>query len=175
MKYKIGDIVLVEAEIVDTSPGEPGYLVKTERGSDKWVYELEIRPMDSRTYEDGLIDGWETARRLFNRPDDGGFTQTELDEIFGCDWRDVINRYTAAEAAEKIREWKDRKQIHVGDVVRIDGCAKAVVTQVDENGDCQVLYSDGCTGYADLADIRKTGRSIDIAGLLAEIGGNDAE
>lgn len=172
MKYKIGDIVLVEAEIVETSPGEPGYLVKTERGSDKWVYEREIHPMDSRTYEDGLNEAWELAQKVAMLPADGGLKAENIREIFDVGaLAEAFKRNTYTEAVTKIAAWEDSKQIHVGDVVETS-CETGIVTNFASDW-VTVLLSTGAALCVPRENITKTGRHIDIAGLLAEIGGED--
>ena len=176
MSYKVGQKVLVEAEIVAVDCNEPKYNVRTEWGANKRAYEHEIHPM-SKTYEDGLNEAWEMAKKIVLSEENGGYSDRELIEIFCAECayngsHEILQRLTATEAADKVATWEDgSKQIHVGDVARIDGCGTAVVTQV-RNGDCQLLFSDGGTGYAGFANIHKTGRHIDIAGLLVKIGGD---
>lgn len=184
-KFEVGDKVLVEAEITDTSHGEPKYYVKTEWGTNKWAYEREIHPMDAKTYEDGMNEAWEIARRIMSEEINDGYSGEELIEIFGakgtCDGCDgILKRHTAAEAAEKIAAWEESRKIHVGDVVEVGKkgtesyIGTAVITNVYADG-CYLVFGDGESMNCGSGGLTKTGRHIDIAGLLAQIGGNNGQ
>ena len=63
-------------------------------------------------------------------------------------------------------------EIKVGDVVERDGDI-GVVTNIFEDGFSNVLLENGETRVYQLIRLKKTGRHIDIAGILKQIGGDE--
>ena len=167
MKYKIGDNVLVKAEIADITNSEPEYYVKTEWGVNKRIYEHEIYPIE-KTYNDGINDAWEVAKKLAN------MDIKYIEELFAeWDFTEIMNNHTFAEIAEKIRKWEDAREIHVGDVVKLDnGAIGAVISQVYKNAYC-IIDSNAMIKTYDVDEFTKLKRSVDIKGLLKQIGGAD--
>ena len=67
MKFKSGDEVFIKAEITDVSGyecSERPYFVAPDIYSVNWVSEEKIFPAD-KTYEQGLADAWELAKKLY--------------------------------------------------------------------------------------------------------------
>ena len=121
---------------------------------------------DYRTLEE---ETWEIAKNLF-----ADYSNAELDEIFGKGWSfSKLMELTPQEAKAKIEAW-EAKQIKVGDEVDICG-DKGIVTSFGTDGDrIHVLYLDGIVNsYRKDKDIKKTGRHIDIDGILKQIGGDE--
>ena len=188
MKFEIGDKVLVEGVIRRIDVGKPEYLVVTKCGNPKWVYEDEIRPMPAKdinvpTYEDGMRDAWEMAKKIVSDITHGGYSTRELVEIFGAEYTyggstKILHKLTATEAAEKITAWEESKRIHVGDVVEVGEkgtesyTGTAVVTNTFDDS-CYLLFTDGESEIFENRCITKTGRRVDIASLLSQIGGQD--
>ena len=178
MKYKVGDKVLLGAEIskVDTKPYVLPYNVRFPNGTTMWVKENEIL---SKTYEDGRNDAWELARkialstdmvetaRIFIASNICGIEQKKLfEDVFAL---------TPQEALAKIEAYEKSQQIQVGDVVYTDDEPDSfgVVTWV-ANGAMYVLWDDGSNCWeGDLSDFHKTGRTVDIEHLLEQIRGNE--
>lgn len=77
------------------------------------------------------------------------------------------------ELLQKLDEWADALEIHVGDVVRVEDI-HAVVTRIDNAG-YHLICDDGGSAIVDRTEIAKTGRHIDIEKLLAAIGESDGE
>ena len=178
-EIKIGDKVLVEMNVVGWDKITGDYQMRPKEDTRTfWASGRFLHPIAGtcdKTYEDGLNEAWETARKIICNTDYGGFSPSQLEEIFGCpDFDDVFHDYTQQEAAAKITEWESRQKIHVGDILvdRIDGQGKAVVTYMDE-GKIYVVWDDGSCGECKGDEFTKTGRTIDIAGLLAQIGGTE--
>ena len=179
-EFKVGDKVLVEAEIVDKSEVNLNkYQIDIdcyEYSSYAWVNGKNIiHPDDitTKTYEDGMAKAWETARKLYASERDGGLSWDDIRKIFVVnDFYEILDNFTAAEAAEKIKAWEEGKKFHVGDVVRHHG-KECVVTKIFDSDPekCYLLWEDGGTGTGAFSKFEKTGRTIDIAGILAEIGG----
>ena len=81
---------------------------------------------------------------------------------------------TPQEAKSRIEAWETENEIKIGDEVDICG-DKGIVTSFGTDGDrIHVLYFDGIVNsYRKDKDIKKTGRHIDIEGLLKQIGGGE--
>ena len=173
MKYKIGDEVLVKAKIIGCS--ENGiYDVMANRATiletsliDKiHIREDDIVPVPDMTAE----EAWKILSKILLYPANGGFNFTELEEIFGR--TEHLWELTPQEAKAKIKAWEAEKEIKVGDVVERDGDI-GVVTNIFEDGFSNVLLENGETRVYQLIRLKKTGRHIDIDGLLKQIGGDD--
>lgn len=172
MKYKAGDEVLVKAVINDICVGDVHpYEVRAVDNSNCgssarviYVREEDVIPIPGMTAE----EAWEIAKKLF-----ADYSNAELDEIFGKGWSfPKLMELTPHEAKARIEAWEAEKEIKVGDEVDICGY-KGIVTSFGTDGDgIHVLYLDGIVNsYRKDKDIKKTGRHIDIEGLLKQIGG----
>lgn len=163
MKYKIGDEVLVKAKIIEVS--STGIFRVDSNGVRYYLQENDI--VAEMTAE----EAWEIAKNLF-----ADYSNIELDEIFGKGWSfSKLMELTPQQAKAKIEAWEAEKEIKVGDEVDICG-DKGIVTSFGTDGDrIHVLYLDGIVNsYRRDKDVKKTGRHIDIDGLLRNIGGTDA-
>ena len=123
------------------------------------------------SYQEGLNDAWEAARKICLNDSDGGLTVTEIANIFDVSYyRDAMKKYSAHEAIEKIRQYEQRQeeQIQVGDEVIIR-YKKAVVTEITDRF-VHIMYSDG-SGYALFSEnMTKTGRNFpEIAEVLEKM------
>lgn len=171
MEYKVGDEVLVKVKInyIDRRSSSIPYEVK-ERNNKKnspatiWIRKEDIQPEPVMTAE----EAWEIAKNLF-----ANYSNTELDEIFGKGWTyPKLMKMTPKKAKARIEAWEAEK-INVGDVVMIFD-EYGIVTRVDaETGFFNVLKESGCTGSYKKIEIKKTGRHIDIGGILKQIGGDE--
>lgn len=173
MKYKVGDEVLVKAKIIGCS--ENGiYDVMANRATiletsliDKiHIREDDIVPVPDMTAE----EAWKILSKILLYPANGGYSAKELEEIFGR--TEHLWELTPQEAKAKIEAWEAAKEIKVGDVVERDGDI-GVVTNIFEDGFSNVLLENGETRVYQLIRLKKTGRRIDITGLLKQIGGNE--
>lgn len=169
MGYKVGDEVLVKAVINDICVGEVHpYEVKAADNprcgrSARVVYvrEEDVLPVPDMTAE----EVWEIAKNLF-----ANYSNAELDEIFGKGWSfPKLMELTPQEAKAKIEAWEAEKEIKVGDVVK--DCNGKIGVVISKGTSDNVLFNDGSTwNYTDRT-LEKTGRHIDIEGLLKQIGG----
>ena len=175
MKYKPGDEVFIKAEITDVSDcSERPYFVAPDCRSINWVSEDKIIPMD-KTYEMGLTDAWELAKKVVCSVVKGGFSCDEFEKRFGDIYtEDVFVKYTAEEALAKIESYEKKNEIKAGDVVYYskdgDISMQSIVTKIEGNV-VYTVYSDGSCGreyYPN--DLKKTGKHIDIESLLRQIG-----
>lgn len=174
MKYKVGDEVLVRVKIIGCS--ENGvYDVMANRATileTSLIDKIHIREDDIVQDQDMTAEeAWEIAKKLFTE-----YSDTELDEIFGKEWSfQKLMKLTPRETKDKIEDWKAKKEIKVGDEVvpknypHNDEC-KFFVTRIDND------ELSGWSGYdgdvflrVDAELYQKTGRHIDIDGLLKQI------
>lgn len=76
---------------------------------------------------------------------------------------------------EKFEKWKkEKEEIHIGDVVTVDGGDLTFIcTKDNKSGDytkCHLLASDGSVWEGcEKKGLEKTGKSVDISGILKEI------
>ena len=170
-EFKVGDTVQVPMKIIDEGLGKYGLSYKdlcSFRADKKILGEIAAE----KSYEDGLSEAWELARRIISTRE---FHYADIANIFKVDRENVLEKFSAQEAAAKIKAWEEGKKFHVGDVVRHHG-KECVVTKIFDSDPekCYLLWEDGGTGTGAFSKFEKTGRTIDIAGILAEIGGADA-
>lgn len=178
-EFKSGDKVLAEVCVVGVArvQGEKRYIVTD---NDKYAAETlaikkdKVHIIPTKTYEDGLREAWDMAKRIVFYEKRGGFSTSQLEEIFGTsDFDDILDNHTAQEAVAKIAEWEKMREVQVGDVVRdLFKDRTAVVSYVyNYDSKCYVIFGDGSGGKYEKKDFVKTGRTIDITALLAQIGG----
>lgn len=113
-----------------------------------------------KTYEDGLNEAWELARRIVCSPPDGGATVEWLENTFGTGRTDLVLRnFSASEAIDATENYEELK---VGDEVIDKYGWKRVVTGMHNSGEITVM---GCNGEsydyckkAVMSDFKKTGR-----------------
>ena len=170
MEYKVGDEVIAKVRISEVYeknnyPYEAVNVSHRNKARSIALRESDIIQKPGMTAE----EAWEIAKNLF-----ANYSNAELDEIFGKGWSfSKLMELTPQEAKAKIEAW-EAKQIKVGDEVDICG-DKGIVTSFGTDGDrIHVLYLDGIVNsYRKDKDIKKTGRHIDIDGLLKQIGGDE--
>ena len=162
MKYKVGDEVMVKAKI--TSVLGTAYTADCSCGN-FYLKNEDILHEPQMTAE----EAWEIAKKLF-----ADYSNTELDEIFGKGWSfPKLMELTPQEVKVKIEALEAEKEIKVGDVVKV-GCYTGLVVSDDNMDDSyDILFSDGGTSKINIKDLKKTGRHIDIEGILKQIGGTD--
>lgn len=176
MIYKVGDEVLVKAKIVS------GKIIANTKncyrvaiGSSYFdISEDSIIPVPDMTAE----ETWEIAKKLF-----ADYSNVELDEIFGKGWSfPKLMELTPQQAKAKIEAWETAKEIKVGDEVapKIDPdnneCKFVVTKKDDEDGMINGFsaFDGDVFSERDIKLYQKTGRHIDIDGILKQIGGTDA-
>lgn len=164
MKYKVGDEVLVKARI--TSVFSTTYTADCSCGN-FYLKNEDILQEPQMTAE----EAWKIAKKILLYPDHGGFNSAELEEIFGR--TEHLWELTPQEAKAKIEAWEAAKEIKVGDVVTVSVYEGIVTRDVDKYGYCSLLFVDGDIGYYQRSSLKKTGRHIDIEGILKQIGGDE--
>lgn len=183
MKYKVGDKFLIEIDEVYESempfslPNElfkaKGFnslvfdkngLDKLEKIDDNHVRAETVSEILTEKYEQGLNDAWELARKIAVNPVDGGYSISELRDIFGIkSITNIICDLTAKEAISKIEDYEN-KEIKVGDVVENSGI-EAIVTAVYPKG-LNIICKDGSGTFWEKKQCKNTGKHIDISSIL---------
>lgn len=104
-------------------------------------------------YNKGLNDAWELAKEM----------------IANLDGYEILSSYTPQEAIAKLKAYEEAQdEIKVGDVVTYSG-EKCLV--LDLKGDkVVVLTGDCCVLEWHKCDVEKTGKHIELDGLLEQIG-----
>jgi hypothetical protein len=135
----------------------------------------DYRSTLERYYEKGLNDGrnevWELAKKLWHND-----ARTN-DDIYGIEYFiDIANEYTPQEALAKLETYekeqeKARQKIMVGDIVALEDGTKGVVMDEDGVDNVAIFTENGCIeAWMNKKYITKTGKHIDIQGVLKQIG-----
>lgn len=183
MKYKVGDEVIAKVRISEVYeknnyPYEAVNVSHRNKARSIALRESDIIQEPDMTAE----EAWEIARKIVVSASEGGMTIEDYENIFGkigCD--EIIATMTPQQAKARIEAQKAEKEIKVGDEVahkknpnRDD--FKFFVTKLDkkENRISGVSGFDGGVFWGrNITEYQKTGRHIDIDGLLKQIGGDE--
>ena len=180
LKYRIGDTVKtleddggklfpigtigVIGEIDPTASDESCYKV-VANGDYWWYSETMLESCEPKTYERGLSDAWELAKRVAT------LNSSDRREVFGTVYtNDVFVRFSYKEAFEIISEYDKKEKISVGDVVRINESGYNSVVMKIKDDKASLRYDDGSEVEWSVNALIKTGKHIDIEGLLRKIG-----
>ena len=178
---QIGDAVInakpytePDLEQVRKEAYEEGY--KTAKVQCNIQAEKDLREVGERHYQKGLSDAWEAARKIIHMPE--GDLLNIFTECYSavCTALQVILKYDASEAIEKIRQHEqEQEEIKVGDEVTLKcGVRPAIYMQGTKGSDeIYLLFNDGSCGLHSKSEIeRKTGRHIpEIATILEKMRG----
>lgn len=181
-EFKSGDKVLAEVCIIGVArvQGEERYIVTDD---DKYASETlaikmdRVHPLPTKTYEDGLREAWGLARRIVFGERYKFLSRADMQKFFGVERAaDVFAKFTPQKAADCIAMWEAKTKIQVRDQVRLNGTDEIgvvmKVTGPDESKEYLVWWSNGSSGFEPESKLAKTGRTIDIAGLLRQIAGD---
>lgn len=169
MMFKVGDEVLVKAEVTDVSDcSEKPYFVAPDCRGINWVSEDKIIPMD-KTYADGLNDAWELVKKIYTLEPD------ERKKMLGYQsMKAILEDLSAEYVADAIEAYEKEKEIKVGDVVRYgigEDIGKYAIVMRIEGNEFYTMYADGsCGRETHTEDFKKTGKHIGIEELLKQIG-----
>lgn len=134
-----------------------------------WISEEEKK---TKTYEDGLKDAWELAKKINCTKGEGVYSSSELNSIFYTfDNGEIMADIPLEEVIAKIEAYEKRKkEIKAGDIVRrIDDGARAFV--IDEVNDEMVfIFSEyECVEEVHKNNLVKTGNRIAMEIILNTI------
>lgn len=114
-----------------------------------------------KTYEDGLNEAWELARKIVCMPSDGGESEEWLENTFGTERTDfILKDYSASEAIDAIENYEKLK---VGDEVIDKYGWKRVITKTHNSGEITIMGCNGefyecCEKAWRMSEFKKTGR-----------------
>lgn len=178
MGFKIGDEVVIEGKVIGTDGNLSKYPITVEfKDKNYAVFNEECLNLADKTYEQGLKDAWELAKKIALNTHDGGIDAKELEAIFGThDSYTIFKENDVKDALAKLEAYQE--EIKVGDVISLRG-VEAVVTCIypDDTFDGIKITADDKYGrlggvYAGypLSSWEKTGNHRDLSAVLAEIG-----
>ena len=132
----------------------------------------EVLSEDTKTYEQGLEEGWGLLKKIMR------MDYEQRNNIFGTDnfnngTGDIVRSFTAAQIKEKIEQYEKNKDcIKVGDKVVSRGfIGEAIVTHIEPaHNTADVLLKNGkAVEHIDINILKKTGDWIDICEILNKI------
>ena len=142
---------------------EDGY--KTAKVQCNIQAEKDLREVGERHYQKGLSDAWEAARKVV------ALSTVDRREVFGSEYMySILEKHTAAEAIEKIRQYEQKQEdFKVGDEVISDEDVKGVTIDMDDYL-LHVLDENGVVQAWPREDAVKTGRHFpEIAEVLQKM------
>lgn len=171
----IGDKYIIEISGVfkneDQRFGKPLYkmmhfnsLVFDEEGISRLT---PYEPNNDESYQRGLNDAWEAARKIINLPIDGGLAVRDLTNIFGIDYDDpekVLKDFRGESAVKRIATYEAKKkaeeEIEVGDEVEADYTRNGIIAKKSKDDGWYVVIGKDFAKYTILKShiIKKTGR-----------------
>lgn len=97
--------------------------------------------IDEESYQRGLDDAWEAARKIVLNPEDGGMTLTDFSAVFSNrSMQSVFKSYSASEAIAKLKDYEEKQkadeEIKVGDFSGLI----VYLSQFDESDAAKVKY-----------------------------------
>ena len=130
-----------------------------------------------KTYEDGLNEAWECAKKIEAPTAEGGLSGRELALIFkdGATLYKAFKNYSAREAVTRIKEYEEEQkkaaEIKIGDEVTDNDGWNGVVTCISPDGEYLVVtLQDGSTLRWEKEHFKKTGRHFpEIAEVLKQM------
>jgi hypothetical protein len=174
-KYKVGDKVLIQGKIseIEVDNNKVSYWVNY--GGYDCFSEKELLE-SHKTYEDGLNDAWELAKKIVmsTKAKANAYTGVDLTNIFGDDHTTrILNNLTPQEALAKIEEYEESKAIKVGDVVKSKDSELEFVLTAINGAIVQGVTRNGDVYNTVRKHVEKTGRHIDISSILEQIRENE--
>lgn len=166
--FKVGDEVSVKGEI--TKVLESGVVVKTHYFGEAY-FDRSNMDVIGKTYEQGLADAWELAKKIATETKDGGIPCDDMCVMFGTDIIPIIfENFTFKDCLAKIEAYEKEKEIKETDVVEYL-YKKWIVAEVRESE--YRLWNGEKIECADRNKVKKVGsvESIEpLAELLRQIG-----
>lgn len=166
--YKVGDEVLVKAKITNIGGISTTYYdVKFGCSDTAWVSEKEV--VADKTYEQGLADAWELAKKICLEVTDGGIPCVDLYVMFGSDISSTIFiNHSYEEALAKIEAYEKEKEIKPTDIVEYNG-KNWVVTEVYK-GEYSIWNGEKVVHTANVKKVGSVESIEPLAELLRQIG-----
>lgn len=168
-KFKVGDKVYLECEVITKFMLNNAYALKYKNWcgdeciSTDFVGDDVLRSADE-LYNKGFNDAWELAKKITLPTDNGGYSCEELENIFGYRNSEfVFKAFTSRVALAKVKDYEERNEIRVGDVVKLksDYVVESIVTRITKTNIYRLFKDGSCSSSCDREDLRKTGRHFD--------------
>ena len=149
-KFKVGDKVYLECKISEYDERDNTYCVDYSDyhkfpHTSCWIKDDVLHTPDE-LYNKGLNDAWGLAKKIAVPEHLGGYTADEIRNIFGKNtFISVMRAFTSQEAIAKVKEYEERNEIKVGDVVKLKSVyaeGEGIVTKITETNIC-LLYKNG--------------------------------
>ena len=182
MSYKVGDKVVMEITDKISIMGESNYILSDATVVNQGYIDKAAEPLSTyieQARAEGEQVAWELARKIVRQPINGGYKQSEFEEIFGCGYiSDIFEKYTYSEAAAKVEAWeKAKEEIKVGDEVEKNDLRDVRFIVTFTNGRLMNGVTQSGLVFANEKpkEWHKTGRHIDIDSFLKQIGGENDE
>ena len=122
---------------------------------------LEKMVNESNIYIRGMMAMLYLAKKIYNNECDGGWSDEEMEEIFGQHWnvKDIFDMGAVA-IAQKFVEWdeKSEQRIAVGD--EVDGCFGKWVVYKIQDDTAYGFDADGHFHSDKFCDLKRTGVHI---------------
>ena len=184
MKYKVGDEVLVKCRInyVDNDVSLP-YKVSRAGCISGFSKPLYILAGDDDIETMTAEEAWKLAIKLRYMDFEDKIKLFNLDTSSSREaWLEIMENMSPESVRDKIEAWEAEKNINIGDEVALKADPdnneyKFFVTYVDKGLKTIGGFSsfDGDVfSRREIGRYQKTGRHIDIDGILKQIGGSDA-
>lgn len=179
-KYNKGDKFILEVDyLVTGTDGDMYYkmnldnIVLSAESLDK-LQKCETELSWDEAYIKGLEDAWNLAIKLWLPTSYGGLKDSEVMNIFDCDYYAIAKLYTPQEALAKLEAYEKENEIKVGDVVEIESTKECYVILAIYG---KIIWGYNCEGNEsplqelDGVTITKTGKHIDITSVLEQLRG----
>lgn len=163
-----------DEEIIDASVS---YVYRSNGTNYSTTESVEFKEESEKTYEDGLNEAWELAKKIEAPTAEGGLSGQELALIFkdGAQLYKVFKNYSARQAVTRIKEYEEEQkkaaEIKIGDEVTDNDGWNGVVTCISPDGEYLVVtLQDGSALRWKKEHFKKTGRHFpQIAEVLKQM------
>lgn len=116
------------------------------------------------SYQQGLNDAWDAARKIVLDEEDGGLDAAAYCEIFGYgkSFHAILKAFTASEAIEKIRQYEQGKEVENGEFIHCPKCGhKSCASDVWDN--CEGMFCPNCG-----TDLKRPKTQFDLTAAVLE-------
>lgn len=167
-EFNVGDKVYLEGKISEYDASDNTYCVgysdyRKFPHTSRWVKDDVLHTADE-LYNKGLNDAWELAKKITLPTDNGGYSYEELENIFNYrSPASIFKAFTPQEALVKAKEYEERNEIRVGDVVELKGnhVVESIVTRITKTNIYRLFKDGSCSSSCDREYLRKTGKHFD--------------
>ena len=134
-----------------------------KNGYDAACKDIDIKSRTNAAYRKGLEDAWDCARKI------SSMDSKTRDEIFDrVITSNIVDENTASEAIEKIRQYEQERQFHVGDEIETQNGFKGFVISADDK--YVYFVNENGEGCVETMMAAKTGRHFpEIAVILQKM------